>query len=451
MSIISSIFNDYKLLELLFAKFKKLLGKSNLIIQFDFRTDLDVWDVGPPFLPAFKKRKVATAHVLNKGETGLTGCEAFLEIITPGQNTYKQFPLHWADTPYEALSSSMQPVTINPLRKHRLDIAFSEENSIGCSIASSQVLATGVRRDQFFLSPTNYQVRVTVVSSSGERARRNFIITSPVEWRKLNMQADIENKDQTSCGFFDGWHSLNMTSPVKVAVIGLLGTIGAAVITGIFLWGNTIIGHSFSKPESPEKNAMSVVDNAGSAQQQNAETIINNATTLILPKTSNGDDEDFERKLAGGLYSYFVSVQDRLGEKKSVDVERIRTYLASNRFFPMDIHVQIGNLLTSIENKNYEAATAQVKDIVHKIEHRYGIKLSETQLGSVPTASADTMAVSVLKTQETTAAPENKSVGIKINGGEGIHLEGNTFKGLGTAIDAHDVEDLSAKNNDIKK
>lgn len=261
--------------------------KSNLIIHFHSSTDLKQWKVGPPYLRNFRLRKVATAHVLNSGDKALDGCVAFLEIIESDVSVspQRQMPLHWADTPYDALSSSMTRVIISPSTEHRLDIVFTEEcqgTIPGCSIASAQTLATGVQEDQFYLKPGKYLVRITVVSDSGDKAQKNFIIQSPDRWKDLNMQSVTENFLNK---LLKKWHSLNMTAPVKVAVIGFIGTILAAVIAGIFLLIDTIVGCSFSKTELRGGTPpLRVVSNADSAQQQKAETIISSPTTMTSSK-----------------------------------------------------------------------------------------------------------------------------------------------------------------------
>ena len=271
----------YKFLKTLLSDLKKLFSKSNLVIKFDPQLDLKIWDVGPPYLPIIKKRKVITVHVLNKGKLNTDDCEAFLEIVGSDRRRQRQFPLHWADTLYNAFSSSMERISIGPLREHRLDVAFTEMDNLmeGSAIASTQALATGVKRDQFFLSPGDYQVKITVVSRSGGVAQKRFILHSPNQWLQLNMRSDeINTKIPTAQKFFDTWHSLHMSASVKGAIIMLVGTVFAALIAGIFLLGNTLLEHRLEKDQTKKTTPSSFSNNgfAGKLQQQSANTITNN-------------------------------------------------------------------------------------------------------------------------------------------------------------------------------
>jgi hypothetical protein len=261
--------------------------QNNLGIVFNPANDLQVWVVGPPYLRYPKKRRIVNVHILNKGSRTLEDCTAYLEIIQSDVNmvSRRQLPLHWADTPYNALSSSITPVHINPSTEHRLDVVFSEEccgTISGCSVASAQALATGVQTDQFYFKPGKYSVRITVVSSSGDKAQSYFIIQSPDRWQDLNMQPSAKS---FMSKLLVKWHGLNLSPPVKGA---LLGPVAAAFIGGAFLLINTVMQHFFSKAGLQEKNTttMSAVANNSYVQQQMAETIINNPANLILPQSS---------------------------------------------------------------------------------------------------------------------------------------------------------------------
>jgi len=78
-------------------------------------------------------------------------------------------------------------------------------------------------------------------------------------------------------------------------------------------------------------------------------------------------------------------------------VEKINIYLMSGGIYlEHDIHTQLANFNTSINNKNWEAAIPQIKDIIKILEDRYSCRLSESQPGvnsSTPPASADTLAI----------------------------------------------------------
>lgn len=179
----------YSFIRLVGHDISSFFNKSKLIIQFDPKEDLKPWRVGPPYLENMVTRKVATVHIRNKGEKPATGCEALVEIFSEDGRIQKTLPLHWADTPYNALSTSIERVIISRLPR-RLDVVFTQEKQSisGCCIASAQALATGPQRDQFFLSDGDYKIKIHINYNSGKSVKREFIIKSPDTWENLEMK-----------------------------------------------------------------------------------------------------------------------------------------------------------------------------------------------------------------------------------------------------------------------
>jgi hypothetical protein len=187
--LIGSAAGAYAFIRLLFQDLKYFFVKPKLTIEFNPREDLQIWAVGPPYLKKSTLRKVATVHVRNTGKNDARECEAFLEIIEKSKVINKSFPLHWADTLYNAFSTSIEPITIRGLPR-RLDVVFTEQGRRlkGCSIAASQALATGLKRDQFLLTQGEYKARISVRCSNGRGARRTFLVKSPDSWNNLIME-----------------------------------------------------------------------------------------------------------------------------------------------------------------------------------------------------------------------------------------------------------------------
>lgn len=117
------------------------------------------------------------------------------------------------------------------------------------------------------------------------------------------------------------------------------------------------------------------------------------------PTSNISKQDEFirQQKTACGLYGQFLSVKFRLDKKeKKINVERLKDYIRSGEYLSSDAHVQIENLLTSLNNGNFQAAKDQINDLISKMENNYGCKKSNSQLGvngKIPAASADVTAV----------------------------------------------------------
>ncbi|MCF7886388.1 MAG: hypothetical protein K9M80_07830 [Candidatus Marinimicrobia bacterium] len=178
----------YSFIRLVRQDILSFFNKSKLTIKFNQRGDLKVWRVGPPYIPIGEIRKVATVHVCNKGKKSASNCEALVQIIKDGDEIGQTFPLHWADTPYDARSTSIEGINIGRLPR-RLDVVFTQkkQNESGCSVASAQALATGVQHDQFFLPQGEHKIKIQVNYNSGDSIEETFVIESPDIWKNLKM------------------------------------------------------------------------------------------------------------------------------------------------------------------------------------------------------------------------------------------------------------------------
>jgi hypothetical protein len=178
----------YAFLRLIFGDLSNFFGKPKLKITFDSSHDLKTWTVGPPFLQTFKNRKVATVHIKNKGKRSAQNCEASIEVKAPN-GSITSYPLHWADTPYEARSTSIELVDINTLPR-RLDVVFTEEGQPlnGCFVASSQSLSTGPQRAQFYLSPGRHKAIIHIHYNNQQKVKKSFTIISSQNWKDLEIK-----------------------------------------------------------------------------------------------------------------------------------------------------------------------------------------------------------------------------------------------------------------------
>jgi len=185
--LFGSIAGVYSFARLVVGDISSFFNKTNLAIEFDAQNDVKQWFVGPPYLNNTVARRVVTVNVRNKGGKPARDCEAYIEVNN-GRNKIT-LPLHWADTQYNALSTSIERVEISKIPR-RLDVVFSQEGQSinGCCVASAQALATGPQRDQFFLSEGEYKVRIYVNYNSGKSVARKFVIQSPSNWVGLRMR-----------------------------------------------------------------------------------------------------------------------------------------------------------------------------------------------------------------------------------------------------------------------
>ncbi len=165
---IGSAAGVYSFFRLVGQDILSFFNKPKLTIEFNQRNDVKVWRVGHPYIPNMENRKVSTIHIHNKGRKPALNCEALVQILKGNGQIDQTLPLHWADTLYDARSTSIERVEISKLPR-RLDVAFTQEKQSrsGCSIASAQALATGVQQDQFFLPQGKHKIKIHINYNSG--------------------------------------------------------------------------------------------------------------------------------------------------------------------------------------------------------------------------------------------------------------------------------------------
>jgi len=101
----------------------------------------------------------------------------------------KEFPLHWADTPYSTVATGMEPVDIGA-EARRLDIAFTVSSRSGaCYLALPLVLAEPGKIPQATLPPGEYTLEIAVTCINGKGDTKVIRLVSPQEWEGLRAQA----------------------------------------------------------------------------------------------------------------------------------------------------------------------------------------------------------------------------------------------------------------------
>lgn len=121
------------------------------IEPFDPKTGLMTWAD-----QAGESRKFVTLQVSNTRGRAAIRCVATLRVIkAPVGVGIRQpsFPLHWADVPYTADNSTMQPVDIGS-EGRRLDVAFTRlgQTEPGCWVAMPMSLVLPINH-QGLLAP----------------------------------------------------------------------------------------------------------------------------------------------------------------------------------------------------------------------------------------------------------------------------------------------------------
>ena len=118
-------------------------------------------------------------------------CTASARIITHPENMtvmQQEFPLHWADTPYSAVSTEAEAVDIKT-EARRLDIAFTTSYLGGQSwLAIPLALTVPGKVPQATLPPGEYTLEITVSCENGRGDTVLIKLTSPAEWQHLQAE-----------------------------------------------------------------------------------------------------------------------------------------------------------------------------------------------------------------------------------------------------------------------
>jgi len=138
-------------------------------------------------------RQCATLYVENKGKRTARDSLPILEIVKKSQqfNHFKeQYKLHWADVPYSNRTDEAEPIDIRSGEQRRLDVVFTQEDQEdkGCWISTAYALnQEQPSKNQFYLPPGVYKVKVTVNCESGGGDEGEYKITSPKDWNELKI------------------------------------------------------------------------------------------------------------------------------------------------------------------------------------------------------------------------------------------------------------------------
>ncbi len=136
------------------------------------------------------ERRFANLHIKNKGKDTAKRCVAILRVLTKPReatNIEEEYALHWAGVDYSAQTTGAEPVDIGP-EPRRLDVAFTQngQNINGSWIAMPLALLGSLRRNQAYLPPGEYELKIEVQCENGSGDKAKFKIISPQNWENLD-------------------------------------------------------------------------------------------------------------------------------------------------------------------------------------------------------------------------------------------------------------------------
>ena len=161
--------------------------RSKLKIYFDENKNLKKW----AYSDTKWVRSVFTLDIKNKRKHTAKRCVGILTIIEKPQkatNIQDSYTLHWADIPYNLKTTGAEPVSIGP-ETARLDVAFTQKGQeiSGCWIAMQIALSGALVKNQAYLLPGEYKVKIEVKCENGKGDKKYFKIISPESWDGLNI------------------------------------------------------------------------------------------------------------------------------------------------------------------------------------------------------------------------------------------------------------------------
>ena len=184
---IGSLAGLFSFIWLFIKDLTKFFRRPKLKITFEKSKDLRTWT-----FPNGTTRKFATLHIVNKRKEVAKRCVATLKIIEkPSSLTHleSKYSLHWADIPYNLRTTGAEPVDIGP-EEWRLDVIFTDASQFidGCWIAMPIALSGALTRNQAYLPPGSYKVKIEVKCENGKGDRGTFRIISPNKWTDLDFE-----------------------------------------------------------------------------------------------------------------------------------------------------------------------------------------------------------------------------------------------------------------------
>ena len=100
----------------------------------------------------------------------------------------KEYPLHWADTPYSTVSTEAEPVDIRA-EARRLDVAFTVSHQSGQAwLAMPLALAAPDKVSQAALPQGEYTLEITVTCENGRGDTKTIKLMSPENWEDLKAE-----------------------------------------------------------------------------------------------------------------------------------------------------------------------------------------------------------------------------------------------------------------------
>ena len=118
-------------------------------------------------------------------------CIAKARIIEHPENVtilQKEYPLHWADTPYNMIGAEAEPVDIGA-EVRRLDVAFTVSHHSGQSwMATPLALSVPDKVPQAALSRGEYVLEVVVSCENGKGDSAMLRLISPDNWEDLQAE-----------------------------------------------------------------------------------------------------------------------------------------------------------------------------------------------------------------------------------------------------------------------
>ena len=112
----------------------------------------------------------------------------FIEKPSGTEHLESNYALHWAGVDYTAQTTGAEPVDIGP-ETRRLDVVFTDKNQIihGSWLAISFALSGRIDRNQAYLPPGKYKVKIEISCENGRRISKTLLITSPEQWQELEV------------------------------------------------------------------------------------------------------------------------------------------------------------------------------------------------------------------------------------------------------------------------
>ena len=203
-------------------------------------------------------RNAATIDVTVLGKETAYRCIAKMEIQSSPKHFHSSEPdytLHWAEVSYSKGSTKNLPDDLGP-EGRRLDVVFTDEqqNIPGCWISIPLALRGSLDKNQAYLPPGVYEVKISIISQNGKGDTERYKILSPKKWQYLQMvrlgekfkPIELEKMDPESSSL----SSAVSTSSFGTGMIGSTGTTGSTNASGTLGKTETSLTSGNSKPTS---------------------------------------------------------------------------------------------------------------------------------------------------------------------------------------------------------